>query len=144
MKTVLSIAGSDSCGGAGIQADIKTMTMNGVYGMCAITALTAQNTTGVRGIQEASTKCLQQQLEAVFEDIFPDAVKIGMVFCRIDSSHCRKFKILSGKKYRSRSGYGCYERFCAAEETCSINIVPGTVAVGDTGNTKYSRSRNII
>lgn len=80
MKTVLSIAGSDSCGGAGIQADIKTMTMNGVYGMCAITALTAQNTTGVRGIQEASTKCLQQQLEAVFEDIFPDAVKIGMVF----------------------------------------------------------------
>ena len=66
MKTVLSIAGSDSCGGAGIQADIKTMTMNGVYGMCAITALTAQNTTGVRGIQEASTKCLQQQLEAVF------------------------------------------------------------------------------
>ncbi|MBQ5934268.1 MAG: bifunctional hydroxymethylpyrimidine kinase/phosphomethylpyrimidine kinase [Lachnospiraceae bacterium] len=79
MKTVLSIAGSDSCGGAGIQADLKTMTMNGVYGMTAITALTAQNTTGVRGISEVSPEFLKQQLDAVFEDIFPDAVKIGMV-----------------------------------------------------------------
>ncbi|MDD6146912.1 MAG: bifunctional hydroxymethylpyrimidine kinase/phosphomethylpyrimidine kinase, partial [Oscillospiraceae bacterium] len=79
MKTALSIAGSDSCGGAGIQADIKTMTMNGVYAMTAITALTAQNTTGVRGIQESTPEFLGQQLDAVFEDIFPDAVKIGMV-----------------------------------------------------------------
>ena len=79
MKTALTIAGSDSCGGAGIQADIKTMTMNGVYAMSAITALTAQNTTGVRAIQESTPEFLQQQLDAVFEDIFPDAVKIGMV-----------------------------------------------------------------
>ena len=79
MRTALSIAGSDSCGGAGIQADIKTMTMNGVYAMSAITALTAQNTTGVRAIQEASPEFLAQQIDAVFEDIFPDAVKIGMV-----------------------------------------------------------------
>ena len=79
MKTALSIAGSDSCGGAGIQADIKTMTMNGVYAMTAITALTAQNTTGVRAIQEATPAFLKEQLDAVFEDIFPDAVKIGMV-----------------------------------------------------------------
>lgn len=79
MKTALSIAGSDSCGGAGIQADIKTMTMNGVYAMSAITALTAQNTTGVRGIQESSPAFLKEQIDAVFEDIFPDAVKIGMV-----------------------------------------------------------------
>ena len=79
MKTALSIAGSDSCGGAGIQADIKTMTLNGVYAMSAITALTAQNTTGVRDIMEASPRFLEQQLDAVFEDIFPDAVKIGMV-----------------------------------------------------------------
>jgi hydroxymethylpyrimidine/phosphomethylpyrimidine kinase len=79
MKTVLSIAGSDSCGGAGIQADLKTMTMNGVYGMTAITALTAQNTTGVRAISEVTPEFLKQQLDAVFEDIFPDAVKIGMV-----------------------------------------------------------------
>lgn len=79
MRTALSIAGSDSCGGAGIQADIKTMTMNGVYAMSAITALMAQNTTGVRAIQESTPEFLKQQLDAVFEDIFPDAVKIGMV-----------------------------------------------------------------
>ena len=79
MRTALSIAGSDSCGGAGIQADIKTMTLNGVYAMSAVTALTAQNTTGVRDIMEASPRFLEQQLDAVFEDIYPDAVKIGMV-----------------------------------------------------------------
>jgi hydroxymethylpyrimidine/phosphomethylpyrimidine kinase len=79
MKTALSIAGSDCSGGAGIQADIKTMTMNGVYAMSAITALTAQNTTGVRAIQESTPEFLKQQIDAVFEDIYPDAVKIGMV-----------------------------------------------------------------
>ena len=79
MKTALTIAGSDCSGGAGIQADIKTMTMNGVYAMSAITALTAQNTTGVREIQESTPEFLEQQIDAVFEDIFPDAVKIGMV-----------------------------------------------------------------
>ena len=78
-KTALTIAGSDCSGGAGIQADLKTMTMNGVYAMSAITALTAQNTTGVRGIQESTPDFLKQQLDAVFEDIYPDAVKIGMV-----------------------------------------------------------------
>lgn len=79
MKTVLTIAGSDSSGGAGIQADIKTMTMNGVYAMSAITALTAQNTMEVTGIYEVTPEFLRKQLNAVFEDIFPDAVKIGMV-----------------------------------------------------------------
>ena len=79
LKTALTIAGSDSSGGAGIQADIKTMTMNGVYAMSAITALTAQNTTGVRAIQESTPEFLAQQIDAVFEDIRPDAVKIGMV-----------------------------------------------------------------
>ncbi|MBQ8309703.1 MAG: bifunctional hydroxymethylpyrimidine kinase/phosphomethylpyrimidine kinase [Clostridia bacterium] len=80
MKTALSIAGSDSCGGAGIQADIKTMTMNGVYAMSAITALTAQNTTGVSAIQASTPEFLKAQIDAVFEDIRPDAVKIGMIF----------------------------------------------------------------
>jgi len=79
MKTALTIAGSDCSGGAGIQADLKTMTMNGVYAMSAVTALTAQNTTGVRAIQESTPEFLKQQLDAVFEDIYPDAVKIGMV-----------------------------------------------------------------
>ncbi len=79
MKTALSIAGSDSSGGAGIQADLKTMTLNGVFAMSAITALTAQNTTGVRSIEEVSPSFLKDQIDAVFEDIYPDAVKIGMV-----------------------------------------------------------------
>ena len=79
MKTALTIAGSDSSGGAGIQADIKTMTVNGVYAMSAVTALTAQNTTGVTGIFEVTPEFLGQQIDAVFTDIPPDAVKIGMV-----------------------------------------------------------------
>ncbi len=79
MKTALTIAGSDSSGGAGIQADIKTMTANGVYATSAITALTAQNTTGVYGILESTPEFLANQLDCVFTDIFPDAVKTGMV-----------------------------------------------------------------
>lgn len=79
MKTALTIAGSDSSGGAGIQADLKTMIANGVYGMSAITALTAQNTTGVQGIFEVTPEFLGQQIDSIFADIRPDAVKIGMV-----------------------------------------------------------------
>ena len=79
MRTALTIAGSDSSGGAGIQADIKTMTANGVFAMSAITALTAQNTTGVQGIFEAPPEFLAMQIDSVFTDIRPDAVKIGMV-----------------------------------------------------------------
>lgn len=78
MKTVLTIAGSDSSGGAGIQADLKTMIINGVFGMSAVTALTAQNTIGVSGILTVDADFLKKQLDAVFEDIRPDAVKIGM------------------------------------------------------------------
>ena len=79
MNTALTIAGSDSSGGAGIQADIKTMTCNGVYAMSAITALTAQNTTGVTAIMEVKPEFLKEQIKAVVSDIFPDAVKTGMV-----------------------------------------------------------------
>lgn len=79
MKKVLTIAGSDSSGGAGIQADLKTMTCLGVYGMSAITALTAQNTTGVYGVMEATPDFVSLQLDCIFQDIRPDAVKIGMV-----------------------------------------------------------------
>ena len=79
MKTALTIAGSDSSGGAGIQADLKTMIANGVYAMTAITALTAQNTTGVQGIFEVTPEFLEQEIDSVFTDIRPDAVKIGMV-----------------------------------------------------------------
>ena len=79
MKTALTIAGSDSSGGAGIQADLKTMLAHHVYGMSAITALTAQNTMGVSGIMETSPDFLKKQLDSIFMDIFPDAIKIGMV-----------------------------------------------------------------
>ncbi|HHT20243.1 MAG TPA: bifunctional hydroxymethylpyrimidine kinase/phosphomethylpyrimidine kinase [Tissierellia bacterium] len=79
MKTALTIAGSDSSGGAGIQADLKTMTALGVYGMSAITALTAQNTAGVQGIMEVTPDFLARQLESIFSDITPDAIKVGMV-----------------------------------------------------------------
>ena len=79
MKAVLTIAGSDCSGGAGIQADLKTMLANGVYGMSAITALTAQNTTGVSAIMNVTPEFLGQQLDSIFTDIRPDAVKIGMV-----------------------------------------------------------------
>ena len=79
MRTALTIAGSDSGGGAGIQADIKTMTAHGVFAMSAVTALTAQNTTGVTGIMEVTPEFLAEQLDAIFTDIFPDAVKTGMV-----------------------------------------------------------------
>ena len=79
MNTALTIAGSDCSGGAGIQADIKTMTANGVYAMSAITALTAQNTTGVTGIMEVTPEFLAEQLDCIFTDIRPDAIKTGMV-----------------------------------------------------------------
>lgn len=99
MKTVLTIAGSDSSGGAGIQADIKTITVHGVYAMSAVTALTAQNTTGVTGILEVTPAFLGEQLEAVFSDIFPDAVKIGMV-----SSREQILKIVEKlKKYHAKN-----------------------------------------
>ena len=79
MNTALTIAGSDSSGGAGIQADLKTMLANHVYGMSAITALTAQNTTGVTDIMEVTPEFLAEQLDSIFTDIRPDAVKTGMV-----------------------------------------------------------------
>lgn len=79
MEKVLTIAGSDCSGGAGIQADLKTMTAMKVYGMSVIAALTAQNTTGVYGIMEVSPEFVAKQLDCIFTDIVPDAVKIGMV-----------------------------------------------------------------
>lgn len=79
MHTILSIAGSDSSGGAGIQADLKTITCLGEYGMTVITALTAQNTLGVEGVEEVSVEMVRSQMDAVFQDIRPEAVKLGMI-----------------------------------------------------------------
>ena len=79
MKIALTIAGSDCSGGAGIQADIKTMSANGIYSMSVITALTAQNTTGVTDIMDVTPNFLKAQMDSIFTDIVPDAIKIGMV-----------------------------------------------------------------
>ena len=79
MQSALIIAGSDSSGGAGIQADIKMMCANHVFATSAITALTAQNTLGVTGIMDVTPEFLGEQLDEKFTDIYPDAVKIGMV-----------------------------------------------------------------
>ncbi|WP_329380329.1 bifunctional hydroxymethylpyrimidine kinase/phosphomethylpyrimidine kinase [Anaerofustis butyriciformans] len=79
MKKVLTIAGSDSSGGAGIQADIKTITAHKLYAMSAITALTAQNTTGVYGVLDADADFVKNQIDCIFTDIRPDSLKIGMV-----------------------------------------------------------------
>lgn len=96
MKTVLTIAGSDCSGGAGIQADIKTMLANGVYSMSAITALTAQNTTGVYDVMEVTPEFLGKQLDCIFTDIFPDAIKVGMVssseLIRVIAAKLRQYK----------------------------------------------------
>lgn len=105
MKTALSIAGSDCSGGAGIQADIKTMLTNGVYGMTVITALTAQNTLGISDILEVPTEFVEKQLESIFQDIYPDAVKIGMLS---SSSSIRKIAEILKSMMQKNSAGSCY------------------------------------
>lgn len=98
MKKILTIAGSDCSGGAGIQADIKTITAHKMYAMSAITALTAQNTTGVYNVYEISSKFVSEQLDCIFEDIFPDAIKIGMVSSKeVIQAICSKLKYYKAK-----------------------------------------------
>ena len=122
MKTALTIAGSDSSGGAGIQADIKTMAANGVYAMSAITALTAQNTTGVSDIMEVTPKFLGEQIDSVFTDIRPGAVKIGMVAsAQLISKIAEKLKEYDAKNVVvdpvmvSTSGYALMKESAAGE-----------------------------
>lgn len=112
MKKVLTIAGSDSSGGAGVQADLKTIAANRLYGMSVITALTAQNTLGVEGVYEVDSDFVQLQMKAVFEDIFPDAVKVGMV----SDADCIKTIAENLKKYEAE------------------NIVVDTVMVSTSGH----------
>lgn len=99
IKKVLTIAGSDCSGGAGIQADIKTITAHKMYAMSAITALTAQNTLGVSGIMEVTPSFVGQQLDQIFTDIRPDAVKIGMV----SSSKIIEVIIAKLKEYKAEN-----------------------------------------
>lgn len=113
MKTALTIAGSDSSGGAGIQADIKTMITNGVYAMSAITALTAQNTTGVSGIFDVTPEFLAAQLDAVFTDIFPTPSKSVWYPPGTDRSHLRTASLLPGQTHRCGPGPRRYKRLRA-------------------------------
>ncbi len=129
MKTALTIAGSDSSGGAGIQADIKTMTANGVYAMSAVTALTAQNTMGVTAISEVTQQFMKQQLDTVFTDIFPDAVKIGMVssapLIEVISdalTHYKAKNIVVDPVMVSTSGSALMEK--SAVETLKSKLIP--------------------
>ena len=125
MKTCLSIAGSDPSGGAGIQADLKTFAANGVYGMSVITALTAQNTTGVKDIYTIPADFVKEQLECVFEDIPPDAVKIGM---QGDADSIRVIcDILSGYKKNTMAD-------AAGPDINAMKIVIDPVMVSTSGH----------
>lgn len=141
MKTALSIAGSDSCGGAGIQADIKTMTMNGVYAMTAITALTAQNTTGVRAIQEATPAFLKEQLDAVFEDIFPDAVQTLidelLPLSTVITPNIPEGEILSSEKIESRDDMEHAAKRIGDTYGCAV-LLKGGHRVNDANDLLYA------
>lgn len=129
MKKVLTIAGSDSSGGAGIQADIKTITAHKMYAMSAITALTAQNTTGVYGIMEAAPEFVGQQLDCIFTDIRPDSVKIGMVsnsaIIRVIAEKLKEYKaenIVVDPVMVSTSGYSLVSE--EVKETIAEELIP--------------------
>ena len=140
MKTALTIAGSDSSGGAGIQADIKTMTANGVFAMSAITALTAQNTTGVTAIFDTTPQFLAQQLDAVFTDIYPDAVKIGMVSSAPAHRHyCRAAALLRRKAHCGGPRDGGHLRCKAAAGRCRAGADRKAAAAGRGAYPQTSR-----
>lgn len=129
MKTALTIAGSDSSGGAGIQADIKTMTVHGVYAMSAITSLTAQNTTGVKDVLEINPMFLGAQIDSVFTDIFPDAVKTGMLSSKenimmisVKLKHYNAKNIVVDPVMISTSGYRLLKK--DAIETLKAELLP--------------------
>jgi hydroxymethylpyrimidine/phosphomethylpyrimidine kinase len=129
MKNVLTIAGSDSCGGAGIQADLKTFSAHGVYGMSVITAVTAQNTQGVFGVQDISAELISKQIKAIFDDIRVDGLKIGMV-SQIETINAiaegfRYYKpsiIVLDPVMVSKSGYHLLQR--SAKEALANNLLP--------------------
>ena len=138
MKTVLTIAGSDCSGGAGIQADLKTIAAHKLYGMSAITSLTAQNTTGVYGIYDVSPEFLKNQLDCIFTDIFPDAVKIGMVSNSGLIQVSRHLKAIPAGQSRIRPGYGVYQRKPADCTGSAGNTCDTAYAACERNYTEYS------
>ena len=143
MRTAVTIAGSDSSGGAGIQADIKTMIANGVYAMSAITALTAQNTTGVTAILNATPEFLGQELDAIFTDIYPDAVKIGMVSeSGLIRTIAAKLRAVRGEKYRGGSRHGGHQRRKAHQRGGCGDSEKRAFPAGLHPDTEHSGSRS--
>lgn len=152
MKTALTIAGSDSSGGAGIQADIKTMQANGVYAMSAITALTAQNTMGVEDVMEVTPDFLEKQLCCVMDDIPPDAVKVGMVAKRqliqvigdiLQRYHCKNIVVdpvmvsTSGSRLMEEEAVSYLERqLFPLAMVITPNIPEAEILLGDAINTR--------
>ena len=140
MKTALTIAGSDSSGGAGIQADIKTMSALGVYAESVVTALTAQNTMGVQGVVATDPDFVLLQMESVFSDICPNAVKIGMLLRRKWFVRWGRACSVSMLRMSCSIRHGCDKRGCAfggaAVQALSICLC------GFRGNAKHPRSRS--
>lgn len=146
MRTALTIAGSDSSGGAGIQADIKTMMANGVYAMSAITALTAQNTTGVEAIMEVTPEFLGKELDCVFQDIYPDAIKVGMVssagLIQVIREKIREYQgknvvidpvmvATSGSRLLEEGAIGQLEKFFSLARVITPNIPEAELLLGE-------------
>ena len=143
MRTALTIAGSDSSGGAGIQADIKTMMAHHVFGMSAITALTAQNTTGVIDIMEVTPKFLEEELQCIFTDIYPDAVKIGMVSsAELMEVIARNLKKYNAKKDCRRSGDGGDKRRKINGRYGDCDTKKDVASDGRSSDSEYSRGRS--
>lgn len=121
MKKVLSIAGSDCSGGAGIQADLKTFSAHGVFGMSVIVSVVAENTSRVIDIQNVTPDMIEKQIDAVFEDIEVDAVKIGMHFhARMYESSCSKSQTVQAGKCCDRSCYVCQKWLSSYGTHCCI------------------------
>lgn len=135
MKTVLSIAGTDPTGGAGIQTDLKTFEAFGVYGMAVITVVCAQNTTGVFGMQPVSAELVGKQIDCVFDDIFPDAVKVGMLYdAEIIHTVAERLEGVPRQEYRTRPGNDVLKRYHAAASRCGKGSAGGAVPAVHTGH----------
>ena len=142
VRKALTIAGSDSGGGAGIQADLKTFAALGVYGTSALTAITAQNTVGVTQVYELSPKLVGAQIDAIMEDIGAHAVKTGMLAnVAIIACRCKKDSPASAKEPRRRSGDGGNVRRSSDQEECGGGAALRAYSAGHGGHAEYSRSR---
>ena len=150
MKKVLTIAGSDSSGGAGIQADLKTFAAHGTYGMSVITAVTAQNSLGVTAVQDILPEVIAKQIAAIFDDMRADAVKVGMVSqpetIRVIAAGLKKYKVFPvviDPVMISKSGYHLLQP--EAEQVLVTELLPlATVVTPNIPEAEAILRRNIV